>query len=118
MAKEYWILKVGNLILKDTGEHGNLAFTKHNGSAKKFATEEEALWWAYGDRKRKGDTCTVGFKDWHRTLPRGIGQSAAVTHRLGQKCTSVLENNLLFKIMWAENKKTEMLKSQESLVNS
>jgi hypothetical protein len=92
------------LILKDTGESGNMAFTKHNGSAKKFATEEEALFWAYGDRKRRGDTCTVGYKDGCRTLERGVGQNAAITRYLNQECTSLLENGRLFREKYhAEN---------------
>jgi len=92
--KDYWILKVGDLILKDTGD--KQAFTRFLGEARKFASMEDALGFAYGDRPHRGATVAQRIFGTCKGLPYGFGQSVLMTYHLGQELTSVLENRWLW----------------------
>lgn len=92
--EDYWVLKVGDLILKDTGD--KRAFTRFLGEARKFTSMEEALWFAYGDRPHRGETVTQRISGTRKGLPYGFGQSVLMTYHLGQELTSVLENKWLW----------------------
>lgn len=109
--KEYWVLKTGPFYLrKIVGRQ--LSYTKYPKEAEKFETKEDALFFAYGDRVKRGDTCTERIAPYYSYAPVGKGQSGDITRYLKQEITSCIENRDL----WHDKMNEFWLKSAKDLV--
>jgi hypothetical protein len=110
--KEYWVLTVGRGLYLRKIVGRQLSYTKYHVEAERFETKEEALFFAYGDRVKRGDTCTQRIALGCNYAPVGRGLHGDMARYLKLEITSCLENNDL----WHEKMNELMLKSKENLV--